>query len=68
MASFATTKVADIARAPWTHWLLVGVSGLLLGLIVAIGLQRRPRALLPHEREAVLGKLRGWLADGGATS
>jgi flagellar M-ring protein FliF len=67
-ASLATTKVAAFARAPWSHWLLVGVAGLLLGLIVAIGLQRRPRALLPHEREAVLGKLRGWLAEGSTLS
>jgi flagellar M-ring protein FliF len=53
-----------LQRAAWSHWVLVGVAGLLLGLIVAFGLQRRPRALLPHEREAVLGKLRGWLAEG----
>lgn len=65
---------SDVARpsvmggwnTPWSHWVLVGVAGLLLGLIVAFGMQRRPRALLPHEREAVLGKLRGWLAEGGS--
>jgi flagellar M-ring protein FliF len=67
-ASLPTTAVVSFAQTPWAHWLLVGVVGLLLGLIVAIGLQRRPRALLPHEREAVLGKLRGWLAEGGSAS
>ena len=41
---------------------------MLLGLIVAFGLQRRPRTLLPQEREAVLAKLRNWLSEGGALS
>jgi flagellar M-ring protein FliF len=44
-------------------WLLAVAAGLLLGLIIALSLQRRPRALQPSEREAVLGKLRTWLAE-----
>lgn len=49
-------------------WLLAAAGGLLLGLILAVGLQRRPRALRANEREAVLAKLRSWLAEGGAQS
>ena len=52
----------------WSHWVLIVVASMLLGLIVAFGLQRRPRTLLPQEREAVLAKLRNWLSEGGALS
>ncbi|MGH8077584.1 MAG: flagellar M-ring protein FliF C-terminal domain-containing protein, partial [Lysobacter sp.] len=48
----------------WLKWLPFLALGLLLGVIAAIAVQRRPRALKPSEREAVLAKLRGWLADG----
>ena len=51
----------------WLSWLPLLALGLLLGVIAAIGTQRRPRKLKPAERDAVLAKLRGWLADGTAT-
>jgi flagellar M-ring protein FliF len=45
-------------------WLPLLIGVLLLGTIVGISTQRRPRQLKAVEREAVLAKLRGWLADG----
>lgn len=56
------------SRLPWLKWLLVGAVGLLVGVIIAIAIQRRPRSLEPREREAVLAKLRGWLAEGSLES
>jgi flagellar M-ring protein FliF len=40
------------------------VLGLLLGVIIALAIQKKPAALSPTEREAVLGKMRAWLAEG----
>ncbi|MFZ5636622.1 MAG: flagellar basal-body MS-ring/collar protein FliF [Pseudomonadota bacterium] len=40
------------------------VIGLLLGVTIAIAIQKRPAALSATEREAVLGKMRVWLAEG----
>lgn len=40
------------------------VLGLLLGVIIAFAIQKKPAALSPTEREAVLGKMRAWLAEG----
>jgi flagellar M-ring protein FliF len=48
---------------PW-KWLLIAAAGMLLGIIIAVAAMHRPRALKPSEREAVLAKLRGWLAEG----
>lgn len=45
-------------------WALIAVLGLLVGAIGAVAILHQPRALKPNEREAVLGKLRGWLAEG----
>jgi len=48
----------------WTRMALLLALGLLPGLILGYGLQRRPPRLAPAEREAVLGKMRAWLAEG----
>lgn len=52
----------------WTLWALIGAGGLLFGLIVGISLQRRAPRLNAEEREAVLAKMRTWLAEGGEVS
>jgi flagellar M-ring protein FliF len=44
--------------------LLVGTLGLLIGAVAVTATTRRPRQLTASEREAVVLKLRGWLADG----
>ncbi|WP_407067671.1 flagellar M-ring protein FliF C-terminal domain-containing protein [Marilutibacter alkalisoli] len=49
-------------------WGLAAALGLLIGVIGAIAMQSRPRKLRAEEREAVLSKLRGWLAEGGTLS
>ena len=55
----------DSAALPaWPKILLFVIVGLLLGVTVAIALQKKPAALTATEREAVLGKMRAWLADG----
>ena len=48
----------------WTRMAMLLALGLLPGLILGYGLQRRPPRLAPAEREAVLGKMRAWLAEG----
>ena len=74
-----SAPAAEVARVPKgaralsavpasAKWLLAAAGGLLLGLILAMGLQRKPRALHASEREAVLGKLRTWLAEGEVQS
>lgn len=53
------------ARPSWWQWALGG--GLLLVVaLIAVALLRRPRTpkLSPAERDAVLEKLKGWLAEG----
>lgn len=72
----AATAARDDARTPvrigfeaatwpaWTKMALLVAVGLLSGLILGFGLQRRPARLAAAEREAVLGKLRAWLAEG----
>lgn len=66
----AGETVADVAPAVpaggpnrWV-WLLVGVLGALVGAIAMAGARPRPRALKAEEHDAVLGRLRGWLAEG----
>lgn len=61
------TIMGQSSPIAWLSWLPLLALGLLLGVIAAIGTQRRPRKLKPAERDAVLAKLRGWLADGTAT-
>ncbi len=62
------TQVAATAStawwAGWTRWLAFCALGILIGAIAVAASQRRPRALRDHERDAVLAKLRGWLAEG----
>ncbi len=58
--------VGTSASTHWTRWLLVGVLGVLVGLTIALGMQKRPRKLKPQEREAILARMRGWLAEGSA--
>lgn len=60
-AQLATAHPAPPASL---KWLPVLALGLLIGLVAAFAVQRRPRKLRQAEREAVLAKLRGWLADG----
>jgi flagellar M-ring protein FliF len=45
-------------------WLPLFAGGLLLGVILMASAQRRPRKLKAAEHDAVLAKLRAWLADG----
>ena len=52
----------------YLRWLPLFAGGLLLGAILMASAQRGPRQLKPAEREAVLAKLRGWLADGSEQS
>ena len=55
----------DVAALPALPKILFFVVlGLLLGVIVAFAMQKKPAALSPTEREAVLGKMRAWLAEG----
>ncbi|MFD0726703.1 flagellar basal-body MS-ring/collar protein FliF [Lysobacter brunescens] len=62
----APVRVGFDAQAwpAWSKMLLLIVVGLVLGVTVALALQRRPAKLTPTEREAVLGKMRTWLAEG----
>lgn len=67
-SAISTTGVEPDGRA-WSasvvwKWLLVGIFGLLIGTIAGISLHQRPRTLKPNEREAMLNRLRGWLAEG----
>lgn len=48
----------------WAQWLPILAVGLLLGVILAISSQKRPRALNAMERDAALAKMRAWLAGG----
>jgi flagellar M-ring protein FliF len=54
----------ETAVPTWSKMLFFVVVGLLLGAIIAISLRKKPAALTPTEREAVLGKMRAWLAEG----
>lgn len=51
----------------WQQWQLAAMLltvGLLIGGLGVLLLQRKPAKWLPAEREAALGKMRAWLADG----
>lgn len=54
------------ASTPWIRWALIAVAGALLGGIAILATQRRPKRLSRTERDAVLARMRGWLAEGGA--
>ena len=65
-ANAAPLRIGD-ASAGWPVWTKIAlfvVIGLLLGLTVAFAFQKKPAKLSPTEREAVLGKMRAWLAEG----
>lgn len=61
----AVGPAAAAERLPWLRWALVAAGGVLLGAVVMVALQRRPKRLNAREREAVLARMRGWLAEGG---
>jgi flagellar M-ring protein FliF len=48
----------------WSKMLLLLAIGLLVGITVAVAMQKRPARLTAKEREAMLGQLRRWLDDG----
>lgn len=48
----------------WPKILLLVIIGLFLGVNVALAFQKKPAKLSATEREAVLGKMRTWLAEG----
>lgn len=56
---------SDVPVLGWAWWKLavLGAIGLLAGMIVMAATVRRPRKLSQAEREAVVAKLRGWLAE-----
>jgi flagellar M-ring protein FliF len=57
----------DASALPaWPKMLFFVVIGLLLGVTVMIAMQKKAPPLTPTEREAVLGKLRTWLAEGNS--
>jgi flagellar M-ring protein FliF len=70
-ASPDTAPVAAVVGAPassstsWRSWslLVAATLGLLAGAIAVAATSRRPRRLSAAEREAVVLKLRGWLAE-----
>lgn len=49
--------------ASWA-WVLFGAIGLAIGAMLMAATQRRPKRLTHAEREAVVAKLEGWLAEG----
>lgn len=68
----APARAADVEARPAARgierfaswgWLLVGVIGLVIGATLVAATQRRPKRLTHSEREAVVAKLRGWLAE-----
>jgi flagellar M-ring protein FliF len=58
----------SVGLPAWSKMLLLVIVGLLLGVTVAIAIQKKPAVLTATEREAVLGKMRAWLADGNMPS
>lgn len=70
----ASTNAVAVAKSPaasapwatgWAKWLAIAALGALLGSIAMAATQRRPKTLRAEEREAVLSKMRTWLAEGG---
>lgn len=60
---------ATTMAMPATKWLMgIGLLGLLIGGVLASVLRSPPPRMSNEEREAMLTKLRSWLADGGVTS
>lgn len=54
---------------PANTWLLAALLvGALLGILAFLVLNRSRRELRPEERDAVLARLRTWLADGGTSA
>ncbi len=65
-------RIAQQSDESWARstfkWLPLAALVILLGVIVLLASQRRPAALSAGERDAVLAKLRGWLAEGSLQS
>lgn len=61
----AISRPAPAWHAGWAKWAAVCATGFLLGAIAIAAGQRRQKPLSKQEREAVLNRLRGWLAEGG---
>lgn len=55
----------NTGSASWLRWALLAGGGALLGALAILATQRRPKRLNARERDAVLARMRGWLAEGG---
>jgi len=71
--SAAPRAVPPTVAATPVHWLnpwfaAIGVLGLMLGWLLSKAWHPAPVKLRVEEREAVLTKLRTWLAEGGTAS
>ncbi len=53
------------STSSWLRWALIAAGGALLGGVLMLAVQKRPKRLSAKEREAVVAKMRGWLAEGG---
>jgi len=67
-ASAPSTVTRNPERLPTPWWIVIGLLGLGLGWALATLVRPAPVKLRVEEREAVLTKLRTWLAEGGTTS
>jgi len=61
----AIAPLAPTWPAGWAKWAAICAFGFLLGAIAIAASQRRQKPLSKQEREAVLNRMRGWLAEGG---
>ncbi len=65
----AGVRPKEDAASPSSTWLIgMGVLGLLIGAVLMLFFRPTARRLSDEEREAMLAKLRTWLAEGGVVS
>lgn len=64
----ATAEVHAWSSQLLWKWLLIAIVGGLVGVIATVALLHQPRTLKASERDAVLSRLRGWLAEGNSPS
>lgn len=69
-AELQSLQPASVQGNAWSvhllwKWLLIAIVGGLAGVIVTVALLHQPRTLKASEREAVLSRLKGWLAESG---